>query len=522
MLFNSYPFLFGFLPVALIGYQIAARWHRHAVVIWLSFMSLVFYAYWRPRYLVLLCASVLFNYLFGSLISRRIPNRVPTATLLVIAIFVNVAALCYYKYLFPMLNFVSGVAGSTHQWTDVILPLGISFFTFTQIAYLVDLQQGMVKQQDLGSYTLFATFFPHLIAGPILHHAEIMPQFQEKKNYHLRADDVAVGLSWFIMGLFKKVLLADRFAPVADATFAIPGSLHAAEAWAGVLAFALQLYFDFSGYSDMALGLARMFSIDFPLNFSSPYKAASIIDYWQRWHSTLTRYITAYLYNPVSLSITRRRMARGKKVSRKAMATASGFATMIAAPTLFSLFIAGIWHGAGMQYLVFGLLHGSYLTTNQAWRIFRGTRSATTAPGVLRGYINHVAGVLLTFLAVLVGHVFFRSASVSAAVSMLAGMLGLHHAAPVSTAPQPPLYHPSTTTWLGLAAGYFIVWFLPNTQQILLRFKPALDLPRSDKEAGAIHLFWRPTVAWGIGLGLVAFYTLIRMQNPSSFLYFQF
>lgn len=519
MLFNSYPFLFGFLPIALIGYQIAARWHRHAVVIWLSLVSLAFYAYWRPEYLVLLCASVLFNYLCGSLISRRIPNHVPTATLLLIAIFVNVAALCYYKYLFPMLNFLSGVTGSTHRWTDVILPLGISFFTFTQIAYLVDLQQGVVKQQDLGSYTLFATFFPHLIAGPILHHAEIMPQFQQKKDYRLRADDFAVGTSWFIMGLFKKVLLADRFAPTADAAFAVPGSLTAPGAWAGVLAFALQLYFDFSGYSDMALGLARMFSIDFPLNFSSPYKAASIIDYWQRWHSTLTRYITAYLYNPVSLWITRRRVTQGKKVSRKAMATGSGFASMIAAPTIFSLFLAGIWHGAGLQFLVFGLLHGMYLTINQAWRIFRGTASTAANPSALRGYVNHIAGVLLTFAAVLVGHVFFRSASVSAAISMLAGMAGLHHASALSSTDP---YRPSGAVWLGLAAGYCIVWFLPNTQQILLRFKPALELPRSDKDVGPLHLFWRPTVAWGIGLGLVAFYTLIRMQNPSSFLYFQF
>lgn len=522
MLFNSYAFLFGFLPIALVGYQIAAFWHRRAVVIWLSFISLAFYAYWRPPYVILLCASILFNYLFGSLISRRIPNRVPTGTLLAIAITGNLAALCYFKYLFPMLRFAAAYTGGSWHWSDVILPLGISFFTFTQIAYLVDLQQGVVVQQDLGSYTLFATFFPHLIAGPILHHAEIMPQFQQHKDYRLRADDLAVGLSWFIMGLFKKVMLADKFATAADSAFAVPGTVSAAGAWAGALSFALQLYFDFSGYCDMANGLARMFSIDFPLNFSSPYKATSIIDFWQRWHSTLTRYITAYLYNPVSLWITRRRMASGRKVSRKAMATASGFATMIAVPTVFSLFVAGIWHGAGMQFLVFGLLHGSYLTINQAWRIFRGTRPDAVDPGMVRGYLNHVSGVLLTFAAVLVGHVFFRSTSVSAAFSVLAGMIGLHHAPGLVFAATQPLYHPSRLTWLGLATGYFIVWALPNTQQILLKFKPALDLPRSDTEVGPISIFWRPTAAWGIALGLLFFYTIVRMQNPSSFLYFQF
>ena len=230
MLFNSYPFLFAFLPLTLLGYQVAAHWHRHAVVIWLSFMSLAFYAYWRPRYLLLLCASILFNYFFGSLISRQIPNRINTGALLATAIAGNIAALCYFKYLFPLLNFFAGVTGSSHRFSDVILPLGISFFTFTQIAYLVDLQQGAVRQQDLGSYTLFATFFPHLIAGPILHHAEVMPQFQQNKDYRLRGDDVAVGLSWFVMGLFKKVLLADKFSPAADMAFASPGTLTGAGA----------------------------------------------------------------------------------------------------------------------------------------------------------------------------------------------------------------------------------------------------------------------------------------------------
>ncbi len=521
MLFNSYPFLFVFLPIALLGHQIAAHWHRRAVVIWLSLVSLAFYAYWRPPYLILLCASILFNYLFGALITRQIPNKVSTRVLLTAAIAVNLAALCFFKYLFPSLNFLASVTGSAHRWPDVILPLGISFFTFTQIAYLSDLQQGAAHQQSLDSYALFATFFPHLIAGPILHHAEMMPQFQSHRDYRLRADDLAVGFSWFIMGLFKKVMLADKFAPAADAAFAAPSSLTTVPAWAGVLAYALQLYFDFSGYSDMALGLARMFSIDFPLNFSSPYKAASIIEFWQRWHMTLTRYITVYLYNPVSLWVSRRRLAQGKKISRKAMATPAGFLGMIALPTMFALFIAGIWHGAGLQFLVFGLLHGAYLSINHAWRLFRGRggKQADVQRGWLQAYTGHVAGVLLTFSAVLLGQVFFRATSVRSGMSMLSALCGLHAAQHVGSE---AAYHPSASRLLSLAAGYAIVWVMPNTQQILARFKPSLELFRADLQPALVNVHWRPTALWGVGLGLMFLYVVVKMQNPTTFLYFQF
>ncbi len=519
MLFNSYIFLFGFLPLVLIGYQIAAYWHRRAVVLWLAFASLAFYAYWRPAYLIVLCASILFNYVMGALISRRILNNISTRVILVFAIAANLGALCYYKYLIPLLNFGTTHLHSQHHWQDIVLPLGISFFTFTQIAYLVDLQQGGAVQQDLGSYTLFATFFPHLIAGPILHHAEIMPQFQQDRDYRLKLEDLGVGFTWFVMGLCKKVLLADRFAQNADGGFNAWWHISAKGAWVCVLSYALQLYFDFSGYSDMANGLARMFSIDFPLNFASPYKSSNIIDFWQRWHMTLTRYINVYLYNPIAIWVSRQRAQRGMKISRKAMATPSGFAMMIGFPTVVALFIAGIWHGAGLQFIIFGLLHAAYLTTNHAWRVFRGGKQSPEASPIAKA-ATHVGSVLLTFAAVVLAQIFFRAQDTGVALTMLGGMFGRHR----GLVPLPPdlLFHPSTAAFLPLAAGFFIVWALPNTQQILAKFKPAIELAPSDREVGRLQWFWRPTPVLGFLMGALIFAVLVKMEIPTTFLYFQF
>ena len=295
MLFNSYVFLLCFLPATLVVYQLVSRFHRKAVVIWLGCASLIFYGYWQPRFLLVLGTSIVFNYLVSCLISRRFANSVSTRVLLWFAIAGNLGALCWFKYLFPLLNFAGTHLHAKRHWGEVLLPLGISFFTFTQITYLVDLQQGAAEQQDFFSYLLFVTFFPHLIAGPILHHRDIMPQFQQDRKYGLSLHDLSVGFSWFAMGLGKKVLIADNLAPTANLIFGVYGNVRPAEAWMGAVSYVFQLYFDFSGYCDMACGLARMFSIDFPLNFSSPYKAASIIEFWQRWHMTLTQYIGSYL-----------------------------------------------------------------------------------------------------------------------------------------------------------------------------------------------------------------------------------
>ena len=524
MLFNSYPFLFVFLPVTLVGYQIAGHFHRKAVVAWLGLMSLVFYACWHPAFLVVLLLSVAVNYTIAGLISRNIANQFASRGWLWVGILLNLGALGYFKYFVRILNFASYAAGSSKHWADIVLPLGISFFTFTQIAYLVDLQQGVATLQDLSSYVLFVTFFPHLIAGPILHHKEMMPQFQQSRRYQLRLSDVAVGLSWFIMGLGKKVLLADTFSETAKSAFAVHGPLPAMLAWRGALCYALQLYFDFSGYSDMALGLARMFSIDFPLNFSSPYKAKNIIDFWQRWHITLSSYITTYLFNPIQIWISARRQKMGKKVSRKALATPEGFISMVAFPTLVTMFIAGIWHGAGLQFIVFGVLHGSYLTVNHGWRIFRHNRlgaAAADSRGPLARAVGHGSSVALTFFCVLLSLVFFRASSCGHAISIVSGML---------------MAHGGLSTWMfgdetrGKAAldllcmllGFVIVWGLPNTQQILGRFKPALQVTAWDKDEAPARGLWSPRFGWAFTMGAIFFLALVHIQDPSTFLYFQF
>ncbi len=513
MLFNSLGFLFIYLPLTLIGYQLAGLLGRRAVVVWLAFMSLVFYAEWRREFLLLLGGSILFNYACASLLNRYRTRERVGSSLLSAGISGNLLLLGYYKYLFPFLSELGRLTILHHQFAGVLLPLGISFFTFTQLAYLIDLRQGAAELQDFPSYVLFVTFFPHLIAGPILHHSEIMPQFQEERKYRLRADDLAVGFTWFVMGLFKKVFLADSIAPFADTAFANPRALGALSAWLGVLSYTMQLYFDFSGYSDMAIGLARMFSIRFPLNFDSPYKATNIIDFWSRWHITLTRYVTLYLYNPISLAVNRRRLARGKKVSRKGSATLEGFTSMVAFPTMISMAIIGIWHGAGLQFLLFGLVHGVYITINHAWRIFGKKKTGPEATGAAL-WARQSASVLLTLLCVVIGQVFFRANSTRGAFAMLASM-GTAHGLGLNALS-------ADVAVIGrLVLRFAIVWLLPNTQEILFRFQPAEGVREPHGWFGR-HMLWRPSMGWAFAIAIAFMVALTWMENTARFLYFQF
>jgi D-alanyl-lipoteichoic acid acyltransferase DltB (MBOAT superfamily) len=322
------------------------------------------------------------------------------------------------------------------------------------------------------------------------------------------------------MGLAKKVLIADQIARPANRAFANAGMLSAANAWTGLVVYSMQLYFDFSGYSDMALGLARIFSIRFPLNFDSPYKATSVTEYWQRWHMTLTRYITLYLYNPMLLSVQRRRIARGQKTNRKALATFSGFTSMVAYPTLVTMFLTGIWHGAGLQFIVFGLIHGVYLTANQAWRHFRQHIHNAPPPPKPTGLVR-LAMMFGVYLQVTFALIFFRSDSMHSAFAFIADMFGRNSPG-----------HLDEIAAGALAFALFpVVWFFPNTQQILGQETGPGGISTSPgtpnvNPSPAPTLFpslrWRPNVAWALVMAVVFFAVLANLDSTTSFLYFQF
>jgi alginate O-acetyltransferase complex protein AlgI len=531
MLFNSLRFLYLFLPVTMLGFHLMGRFGRRPVIAWLAFMSVVFYAAWNPVFVLFLLGSIAVNYLVSQAIAGASENSSLRHRLLFFGIALNLLALFYFKYLFKAL-LVLNVLHLTHvDPHPILLPLGISFFTFTQISYLVDLAQGQAERQDFLSYLLFVTFFPHLIAGPILHHKEMMPQFAENqfaestspnhpRRFSLKSDDVALGLTWFLMGLAKKVLIADKLAPTADLAFHHAGSLSAASAWTGLIVYSMQIYFDFSGYSDMALGLARIFSIRFPLNFDSPYKATSVTEYWQRWHMTLTRYITLYLYNPLLLSVQRRRLNSGRKISRKALATFGGFTAMVTYPTMLTMLLTGIWHGAGLQFLIFGFIHGVYLTANQAWRHFRHHTHNAPTPPQPKG-LPRLAMMIGVYLQITFALIFFRSESTHAAFALLSDMAG-HHG----------IGHLGALLDGALAFALFpIVWFMPNTQQILGQ-ETSRDGVATSPGTPAVNpapaptlfsnLHWTPNLGWNLLMVVLLFAVLVNLDHPAPFLYFQF
>jgi alginate O-acetyltransferase complex protein AlgI len=396
-----------------------------------------------------------------------------------------------------------------------------------------------VQSFTLGSYALFVLFFPQLIAGPIVHYREMMPQF-ERASCRFDIESFAAGITLFVFGLFKKAVLADGIAIYVTPLFdsAEGGSmLSLPTAWIAALGFTLQIYFDFSGYTDMALGLARLVGVRLPPNFDSPLKSASIIDFWLRWHMTLTRFLTAYLYNPLVLFLTRRRFAQGKSVLGGRRTTVGAFLSLLVAPTILTMFVSGLWHGAGYMFVLWGILHGVYLSINHAWRIFGGRLFGAHAKRVERWF----PGFLLTFLSVVVAMVLFRSASPAAAKSILQGMLGLHGIGLPQTLFDPlaslaartgGLLHVTneiSATDLIAAAGWVIALLaaalaLPNTLQILERFAPALSAARPAVEISWLRraLVWNPSLIWAAGVGVLACVAIFRLGGRSEFLYWQF
>ena len=491
MLFNSYAFIFVFLPAVLLGFFQLARLHPRYAAAWLALASLAFYGYWNPAYIGLLLGSIICNFAFGTWLARSFGRR--GTHLLVVAIAANLVLLGYYKYANFFLSSIDTLSGANWSLGQIILPLGISFFTFTQIAFLVDTWQGKVKEFNFVHYVLFVTYFPHLIAGPVLHHREMMPQFAHSETYRLDWGNIANGMMLFTLGLCKKTLLADAIAPYATAIF--DGVQHgssigvlptAYEAWAGALAYTLQIYFDFSGYTDMALGIALMFGVRLPINFDSPYKATSIIEFWRRWHMTLSRFLRDYLYIPLGGN-------RHGKLRRYLN-------------LMITMVLGGLWHGAGWTFVLWGTLHGIYLTINHLWRDLIADKYLKRVPR----WFSMPLGGMLTFIAIVTSWVLFRATDLAQAVTMLKAMYGLE-ARPIAFDDVLHGHLLLVTEMSGrdlvklLAFGLAWVWLLPNSTR--MRFLK-----------GGYAL----AVAQAIAVFYFLYLAIDQFGSYSPFLYFQF
>jgi len=500
MLFNSYVFIFVFLPATWIVWFFLNRAGRTIYInAWLALSSLVFYGFWNPRFVVILLLSAGVNFLIAKKILAVEKNfRKP---LLILGILFNILLLGYYKYtgfLFSNLGFSLG---------NIVLPLGISFYTFQQIAYLVDSYNRDAEEPDFIKYILFITFFPHCIAGPIVHHREMMPQFgQAHKNV---TENFTIGLTIFVIGLFKKVVIADPLGSQSTSIFFLAAHGYSPtliEAWGAALCYTFQIYFDFSGYSDMAVGLARMFGIKLPINFASPYKAVSFIDFWRRWHITLSRFLRNYIYIPLGGN----RHGKSRQVAN----------------ILVTMLIGGFWHGASWMMIIWGMMHGALLAVNH---IIRWLKFPKIPLQLVRALI---------FLTIVFTWVPFRSESLPAMTEIYQGMLGLNG-----------LVIPDMLGWIvdflipnlhyntgglnfnGNAVFFLILiaaaitWFFPNTYQWMQRTEPALpvkDYPETNIEVKHGEFAWRANPGHALIISLLFFLSLLKLTDVSEFIYFQF
>jgi D-alanyl-lipoteichoic acid acyltransferase DltB (MBOAT superfamily) len=415
---------------------------------------------------------------------------------------------------------VNQVAGTGFTVRDIVLPLGISFFTFEQITYIVGAYGGHARAYDPVKYALFVTFFPHLIAGPIVLYSAMMPQFERPSTFRLKSANLAVGASIFAIGLFKKVVIADSVAVYAGPAFAAANTgvaLTFFEAWGAALAYTFQLYFDFSGYSDMAIGLARLFGVRLPLNFDSPYKATSIIDFWRRWHMTLSGFLRDYLYIPLG----------GNRHG-----TTRRYTNL-----MITMLLGGLWHGAGWTFVIWGGLHGAYLIVNHLWRT---ATAAVAARRRVPRWASFASARVVTFTAVVVAWVFFRAESFEAALVVLRGMAGANgFLLPKSyLASLGPLggmladlgwrFETDTGYFLGgaqvawLAALLLIAWNAPNTQEIMRAYRPALDFSRMEVGGMGRYIRWRPDLRSAVVVALIATISVLSLNRVTEFLYFQF
>jgi alginate O-acetyltransferase complex protein AlgI len=497
MLFNSYIFLFGFLPVVLlIFFGLRHRGLLNASVTFLAMASFAFYAYWEPRDSLVLIGTIVTNYTIARWMAKVEAAR--SKQLLIVGIVFNLGLLVYFKYFdFLALN-VASLVGAEYVIRGIVMPIGISFFTFTQLAYLVDCYRSRSYEAQFSSYALFVTIFPHLIAGPIIHHAEMRPQFAMLRREPVDTHMILMGVVMFTIGITKKVLLADNLVLGADAVFnaADAGThFHTGAAWTGIIAYTLQIYFDFSGYSDMAIGLALMFGLRLPVNFNSPYKSTSIIDFWRRWHITLSTWLRDYLYIPLGGN-RHGEWGRLRNV----------FITFL---------LGGIWHGAGWTFVIWGALHGAYNVTNHLLRKFSPPSDRPDSTWVVAGKRT------VTLLLVMIAWVFFRAKTVEGGMSVLKSMFLFGPADGSSLA----IADFSLYFWIVLAGA--LALFAPNSQQLThysAKVTAPLRLPVEgfvqSMRSGTLALTASPAVAIACGVLFAA--AVARIWRPAIFIYFNF
>ena len=512
MLFNSSEFLFFFLPVVLAGFLFLQKvGNLRLILIWLVSSSMFFYGWWNPVYLLLLIFSACVNYFLGTLLAKGGKNQ--GRHWLVLGVLFNLGLLGYFKYANFFIDNFRVAMDWSFEFENIILPLGISFFTFQKIAYLVDSRKGLTEDHGFLEYCLFVAFFPQLIAGPIVHHREMLSQFRTLTDRSRTYTNLSIGLSIMVVGLFKKVVIADGFSKFATPVFSLASqgsNLSTLDALAGAFSYAFQLYFDFSGYCDMAIGLSCMFGIKLPVNFFSPYRALNISDFWRMWHATLSRFLRDYVYTPL-----------GGFFCSPARQRFNLFATM---------FIGGVWHGAGWTFVVYGLCHGSYVVIHQLWRI------KVSGPLGLVGRRDYKAAAqLLTFLVVALTLVVFRADNLASAGHVYNAILnwdGLQFVPEYMAALKgnknlqltSMLFGESyavSVVFLLLAMALAACWLLPSTYQLFRHCEVAIDKPLAGREP-VISLQWQASRGWSVGIAVLAVASIVNLTEVSEFLYFQF
>lgn len=515
MAFNSFEFLFVFFPLTLLTYFLLGRAQKlNAQLYWLIACSFGFCGYFDFRYVFALLASIAFNYAIVTLINRTPMQAEKLRSILLnFAVCLNLAALAYFKYMNFFRESINSFAHTNFALTQVWLPLGISFFTFQQIAYLVSSSYGDTKSHGLARYILHVSFFPKLISGPITEYDEWMPQFDDPSNRVFNLKNFVLGLTVFTVGLVKKNCIADPISVWVNTMFSFAetgAKPYFLEAWLAALGYLTQLYYDFSGYSDMAIGIALMLNILLPLNFFSPYKSRSIVEYWQNWHMSLSNFFRGYLFTP---------MAKFRPGLRHWQLT-SLFVTMT---------ICGVWHGAGWTFLVFGVLHGTYVVVNHLWR-----QNARKAPAFIKQSVNFFSWPL-TLAAVTFALVFFRASTLSSAMSLVEAMIGRYG---LSLPKELSRFVGFLTTFGIRFKGVFHAENMLITGEILRSLVPplvaTLILPnlyeftglRSSAKSnakGRVWWQWAPSPAWALVFALLTSLGFVSMFSENKqFLYFQF